>query len=73
MTYLFNADYFVYYASLPWNVPGLVTPNDDGTFSIFLNDRHPDAWKLMAYIHEVKHIKNDDFYNNLPIQKVEGL
>lgn len=68
-----NADYFVYPCKLPWSIKGLVTPNDDGTFSIFVNSRWPEAWQLMTYVHEVRHIQRDDFYNSLPIEKVEGL
>lgn len=73
MTYLLDADYFVYYEKFPLSIRGLVTTNDDGTFSIYLNSRLPDAWQLMAYIHEVRHIQNDDFYNGRPIEEVEGL
>lgn len=73
MTYLMDADYFVYYEKFPPSVRGLVTTNDDGTFSIFLNSEMSDAWKLITYIHEVDHIRHDDFYNGVPIEKVEDL
>ena len=72
MTYLPGVDYFVYYEKFPPSIRGLVTPNDDGTFSIFLNSRMSDAWKLVTYAHEVKHIQNDDFYNDIPIQRIEA-
>lgn len=71
MTYLPDADYFVYYEKFPLAVRGAVTPNDDGTFSIFLNSRLSDAWQLTTYAHEVKHIMNDDFYNGKPIAEIE--
>lgn len=73
MTYLLDADYFVYYEKFPLSIRGLVTTNDDGTFSIFLNSQLPDAWQLMTYCHEVNHIRHDDFYNGRPIEEVEGL
>lgn len=70
---LANADFFVYYADFPPTVRGVVTPNDDGTFSIFLNSRLSDSQKLLTYLHEVHHIENDDFYNGQPLQIIEGL
>jgi len=70
---LANADYFVYYADFPPTVRGVVTPNDDGTFSIFLNSRLSDSQKFLTYLHEVRHIENDDFYNGLSLQQIEGL
>lgn len=73
MTYLLDADYFVYYEKFPPSIRGLVTTNDDGTFSIFLNSQISDTWQLMTYVHEVQHIQRDDFYNGRPIEEVEGL
>ena len=70
---LANADYFVYYEDFPPTVRGVVTPNDDGTFSIFLNSRLSDSQKLLTYLHEVRHIENDDFYNGKPLQIIEGV
>lgn len=71
MTYLPDVDYFVYYEKFPPSIRGLVTPNDDGTFSIFINSSMPDSWRLETYAHEVKHIQNDDFYNDVPLSKIE--
>lgn len=73
MKYLPGADYFVYYEKLPPSVRGFVTPNDDGTFSIFLNSNIPDSRKFLTYLHEVNHIEQEDFYNGLPIELVENL
>lgn len=73
MTYLPGVDYFVYYDLFPYSVRGLVTANDDGTYSIYLNSRYPESVLRKAFQHEVDHIENNDFYNNLPIQFVENL
>ena len=73
MTYLPGADYFVYYEKLPWSIHGMVSPNDDGTFSIILNSRISEALQRAAYRHEVRHIENDDFYNGLSIQVIEPM
>lgn len=71
MTYLPDVDYFVYYEKLPWSIHGMVSPNDDGTFSIILNSRISESMQRSAYRHEVHHIENDDFYNGIPIQIIE--
>lgn len=67
-----GADYFVRLVDLPDSVNGIVSPNNDGTFNIYLRaDRFmPDL--LDAYTHELEHIVYDDFYNDLPIEEVEG-
>lgn len=73
MTYLLDADFFIYYEKFPSKIWGAVSPNCDGTFSIFLNSRATDAQQFIGYIHEVEHIRNDDFYNDNPIEIVEAL
>lgn len=73
MKYILGVDYFVYFDLLPYSVRGMVTTNNDGTFSIYLNQRYPLSVLQKTFLHEVKHIENDDFYNNLPIGVVEDL
>lgn len=72
MTILENCDYFVRMIPLPGSVGGILTPNDDGTFSMYLNDKHSGEELLDDYMHELEHIEADDFYNGLPIHVVEG-
>lgn len=71
MTYLPECDYWVHEVSLPYEVSGAVTPNDDGTFSVYINSRLSTDKQLKALRHEVDHIENDDFYNGKPIEAVE--
>ena len=73
MKYIPGVDYFVYFDLLPYSVRGMVTTNSDGTFSIYLNKRYPLSTLKKTFWHEVQHIENDDFYNNLPIGIVEDL
>lgn len=73
MTLLEDCDYFIYYLPLPLSVRGIVTPNSDTTFSIFINSRLSDAEKRKAFRHELRHIERDDFYNGQPLQQIEGL
>lgn len=68
-----NCDYFVRYKNLPPGIFAYVTPNDDGTFSVFLDPRRSHDQQLADWSHEIDHIVNDDFYNGLPISKVEHL
>ena len=62
-----NCDYFVRYTKLPPKIWAFVTPNDDGTFSIYLDPRRSREQQIEDYLHELKHILDDDFYNGLPI------
>lgn len=78
MTYIPGADYFVYWVPFPpdnGTDGGLVTPNDDGTFSILLDERLlcQDAKARKTYRHEEKHILDDDFYNGKPIRDIENI
>lgn len=68
-----NCDYFIRYKQLPKGIYAFVTPNDDGTFSIFLDPRRTHDQQLEDCSHEICHIVNDDFYNGQPIEVVERL
>ena len=71
MTIIENADYFIRLLKLPGSVGGIVTPNDDGTFSMYLNADHSGDMLLDDYIHELLHIARDDFYTGKPISEIE--
>ena len=62
-----NCDYFIRYMKLPPKIWAFIMPNDDGTFSIYLDPRRSREQQIEDYIHELKHILDDDFYNGLPI------
>lgn len=66
-----ECDYWIRYMELPPKIYAFVHPNDDGTFLIFLDPRRSRDQQIEDYIHELKHILSEDFYNNLPIQIVE--
>lgn len=78
MTYLAGADYFVRWIPFPpdnGTDGGAVVPNDDGTFTIYLDEkllcqRHKAK---ETYAHEVAHIEGDDFYNGKPIREIERI
>ena len=67
-----NADYFIYYMQMPRGIYAFVTPNDDGTFSIYLDPRRSFSQLRDDFSHELRHIVREDFYNGLPIQIIEA-
>lgn len=78
MTYIPGADYFVIWVPFPKNngtEGGMVMPNDDGTFNIYLDTnllgQRRKAKK--TFRHEEKHIQDDDFYNGKPIKDIEDI
>ena len=74
MTYpLEGFDYFIYYRELPPGIFACVATNPDGTYSVYLDPRRSYDQLRADFDHEVRHIINNDFYNGLPIQKVEAL
>lgn len=64
-------DYFIYYMTMPPKIYALVMPNEDATFSIFLDPRRDYFHRLKDLEHELNHIRNDDLYNGLPISAAE--
>jgi|LFRM01.1.fsa_nt_gb hypothetical protein len=51
----------VHYMDMPCRVRGLTHKNSDGTYTIILNSRLSYEQNLKTYMHELKHIKNNDF------------
>ena len=68
-----SADVFVRQVPMPTGIHGAVPPNDDGTFSIYLNENDPLARQLKAYLHELSHILSDDFYTGKDVAEIECL
>lgn len=57
---------------LPESVSEMVTVNEDGSVSIFLNARHTYEKQCESYQHALDHIKNGDFYSDLSVQEIEA-
>lgn len=65
-------DYFVYYVQFPNHAnPSSVTPNDDGTFTIYLNTRFPPEFLEGRLRHELRHIARGHFDDANPIELIE--
>lgn len=69
-----GADYFVRVVDFPagCGCDGAVTPNEDFTYSIYLDARTTAENRRRACQHELEHIEGDDFYNGKDIREVEG-
>lgn len=59
-------------AELPATVPGVVCPNDDGTFEVYINSRLSDDAQAKARQHEIDHIRDEHFYSDKPIGQIEA-
>lgn len=66
-----GTDYFIRYRIMLPGIYAFVMPNNDGTFSVYLDPRRDFYHRQKDLQHELDHILNDDFYNGLPITAVE--
>lgn len=70
-TLLEGVDFFIYLMNLPPKIYSLVTPNSDGTFSIYLDPRRSYLQRRNDLEHELNHIRRGDLYNGLPLYQIE--
>lgn len=52
---------YVYLRPLPGYCKEMVSPNEDGSYTIIINDALTDEEKWDAYCHALRHIKADHF------------
>ena len=57
---------------LPVDCGGMVSLSPDGHFNIYLNARMDRATQREKFLHELRHIINDDFFNDDDIHTVES-
>lgn len=57
---------------LPVDCGGMVSISPDGNFNIYLNARLDCATQRKKFLHELRHILNDDFNNSDDIYTVES-
>lgn len=67
-----DADYYIRIIKLPEGIKAMIIPNDDGTFSMYLDSRRTWEQWLDDWEHEIWHILRNDFYNGQPIWVVEA-
>lgn len=54
-------DIFVHLINMPGSTNEAITPNEDGSYSIFINAKLSNDEQLKAYEHALKHIQEEDF------------
>ena len=64
-------DYYVRPVALPRRVEGVTVPNDDGSFSIYINSLLSEEKQKNVLRHELEHIKKEHFYIDMPIERME--
>lgn len=66
-----DGEYIVRMINFPGDICGAVRLSEDGFANVYINDQlSPDA-KRRAFLHEMLHIRNDDFYNERDIREIE--
>lgn len=65
-------DHFVRFVELPRTVRGVSVPNDDGTFSVYINSLFDDETRRETLEHELTHLARDHFYKAAPIAAQEA-
>lgn len=69
---MIDGEFVVRLVNLPGDIGGAVRLSDDGFANIYINDQMSPNARRKAFDHEMRHIENNDFYNDKPIQEIEG-
>ncbi len=64
-------DAYVRLVPLPVKVEGVTLPNEDGSFDVYINSRLSPARQQETLEHELRHIRQEHFYLDLPIERME--
>lgn len=64
-------DIIVRLMALPDGVYGFTSPSPDGYMNIYLNDNLMHEQQEQVLLHELQHIKRNDFYCGLDLMMVE--
>ena len=65
-------DHFIRIVELPSAVRGVTVPNDDGTFSIYINALYGEESRRRTLAHELEHLARDHFYLQDSIARQEA-
>ena len=65
-------DVFIRLCSFPPHVGGMVVPNEDCTFDIYVNDTFSEERRREVIAHELEHIRRDHFYRDISITEKEA-
>ncbi len=62
---------FTYYVDMPTTIRSFVVSNNDMSFTIIINAKIGKEQQLLAYEHEINHIKNGDYDKNCSANLIE--
>ena len=62
---------FTYYIDLPTTIHSFVVYNNDMSFTILINAKIGSDQQLLAYKHEIEHIKNGDYDKHCSADLIE--
>lgn len=67
-------NYTTIYQNLPYKIKGFAVYNSkEDYYTIVLNSRLSHDQNIKTFIHELKHINNDDFSSSLAATTIEAL
>jgi len=58
---------------LPYPVRGLSAVDENGDPMIYLNARHSAVQHQLTYEHELRHLRGNDVYNDIPLEEAERI
>lgn len=64
-------DVFIRMVSLPLSVKAVTLPNADGSYDIYVNSSLTLEQRSAVVLHELEHIRHDDFYRPVPVPLAE--
>ena len=69
-----EVDFFVRLIPFPRGKShGATTPNEDGTYSVYIDENADRDTQLSAYWHEYEHLAYEDFDNGKDIHDIEDI
>lgn len=57
---------------LPYHINAFTVMDENDDYNIYINARLTCECRSKAYMHELRHIKRNDFHNFLPIKEAEN-
>lgn len=64
-------DYYVRFVELPRRVEGVTVPNNDGSFSVYINSLLTEPQRRRVLEHELEHIEKEHFYVDMSVSRME--
>ncbi len=68
----YDTEIYIYYIDMPYSIDSNVVENPDGSYSLYLNSRLTYERNMEGYIHELRHIQNNDFSDVRDIHTTEN-